>query len=233
MMEVRSVTPSPDQSFAKMLDTGLEQLACRAGVAPADLQAVQRLRDDIAAWTGAMYNSVRTTTELSETQGWGWLPFRDDASLRLGLLTIHSGQPISIHDHPGSTGLLLILEGSLQIINYACASPIKPTATRQMVSLTETGKQSLSAGDITLFDPTEGNIHAVAADRGPCVVLDILLSPYSDDERGWYMPLDDKAASRGKFTAMRLSRAPLAAHAAQPPVCAESPLSAIHQSFAN
>ena len=186
------------------LEQGLEQLSSCPWLNPA-LVANQRQRVtgllDVAM---ASLASLDRLTTPGNGQTWGWHPLWDDEALRVGLLIVMPGAPIPLHDHPGSTGLLQVLEGRVIIRQYTLRDLANSRGEPELVVLNVEGRRKYATNDYLIFGPEQGNIHAVSAVDGPCVLLDVLFHPYRDEERSWFMPLDADLNEPGCVLAMRM-----------------------------
>ena len=127
--------------------------------------------------------------EASSTdQPWGWMSALDKPECSAGTLTVFVDQAIPLHDHPGSTGLLLMLQGSARVSSYRLveSDALKQPST---LKLEQTGETMLAVGQFTHFGPGENNIHSLQAIDQDCILFDLLFSPYQPHQRCFYMPV--------------------------------------------
>jgi len=138
------------------------------------------------------------------SQPWDWHPLLDSDDVRAGVLTVYPGHAIPLHDHPGSTGLLIVLEADVTIRQYDLSTPAKHKPLHRPVELTMLHEYRFSPAGYTVFGPCSGNIHTLEAGDKPCTLFDVLLAPYRDHERSWYMPLQDSSDDPACVHAIRL-----------------------------
>jgi len=188
-----------------VLEQGLEQLSSCPWLDPA-LVADQRQRVagllDVAMASLASLDRLATSGNV---QAWGWHPLWDDEALRVGLLIVMPGAPIPLHDHPGSTGLLQVLEARVVIRQYTLRDLAISHGEPELVVLNIEGRRECVSNDWLFFGPEQGNIHTVSAVDGPCVLFDVLLHPYLDEDRSWFMTLDADLNEPGCVLAMRMN----------------------------
>lgn len=142
---------------------------------------------------------------IAAGQPWDWVQFVESPQLGVGILTVYADQDIPLHDHPGSTGLLVILRGKVRIRSYNQVhnqeSPSSP-----MVELQSTSDEILKPGQYWHFGTTENNVHTLQAIDGDCRIFDILFSPYQLQQRSFFMPIDPDHADAGNIMVRRLTR---------------------------
>lgn len=193
------------QSYGKAIDAGLLHLSSLADVSQSDIDNCHSLRADLLAWIYSELNNTEPTLDTEQTAGWRWRPKMDTNQLRIGFLTLHENKSVPIHDHPGSSGLLVILKGRLLVQQFQRSD--SNSSTRRTIELTRTEEHEAGPGEFAIISPDHGNIHSIRAIEGPCFVLDILLSPYSERERGWYMSIDNNSSCDQKHVrTIRVSR---------------------------
>lgn len=185
------------------LERGLGYLSTLDGVDSCNIGRCRTIQDNLIEWM----RSAGQLVGQPEVQDWGWVELIENEYLRVGLLTLDETNTIPIHDHPGSTGLLVILEGHLQVQQFQYRESSISPSPRRMVEMEQVNRQQLGPGEFTAFSPTQGNIHSLCAYNGPCLILDVLLAPYRNEDRTWYMPLEDNDLSEPHFSAVRLNRA--------------------------
>ncbi|XP_043374394.1 2-aminoethanethiol dioxygenase isoform X2 [Dermochelys coriacea] len=117
-------------------------------------------------------------------------------SFSMGVFLLRSGACIPLHDHPGMTGMLKVLYGSLRI---ACLDPLPPAAPpgARRRALLRSRQLYTPASPPCLLSPHTDNLHQIDAVDGPAAFLDILAPPY-DPESGrdchYYRLLEAPAA---------------------------------------
>jgi len=190
-------------AYGNAIDQGLRQLSSQAGVSASDIDLCQTLRSNLLDLIHAKLNQSEQPHTPDQIAQWGWQSWMDTHALRIGFLTVHENKPVPIHDHPGSAGLLVVLQGRLQVQQFSAA---QTHSSARGIKLSLDQQLQARSGEFATFSPFEGNIHSVRAPEGPCIVLDILLKPYKEQERGWYMPISGDCRGQTDFHTIRVSR---------------------------
>lgn len=142
-----------------------------------------------------------------ENQPWGYLSLAEEEQFSAGLLTVLPGTPIPIHDHPGSTGLLVVLKGQVKAHLY---ETVEQDAGSNTLSLKRTSVGSAGVGEFVTFGPDERNIHSLEACKEPVVLFDLLISPYKPEERSWFLPMDPtQGHSSSSMEVLRVKQRPI------------------------
>lgn len=123
--------------------------------------------------------------------GWDWDPLAELAHVHAGLLTVHPGDPVPLHDHPGSRGVQMVVAGRIRVTQYRRERP--PGATGDTYILHPLARFDLRRGEAAFFTPV-ADVHGLAARGERCVILNLLLDPYPAGSRGWYFPHADRPA---------------------------------------
>ena len=117
---------------------------------------------------------------------WLWTPLMEDGDTGAGILTLYSGFPIPLHDHPGRVGALLVLHGAVQISQYDIDHSNGNSSLRQLKRISN---QTLYVGDVSFYTPGFGNIHSLIAQENQCTLLSVYLQIGPLSTRCWYFPL--------------------------------------------
>jgi hypothetical protein len=166
-------------------ERGLPNLIRRAGLR-------SDIRDPISAGDllAQMFRLERTRAVLcthlnsAPVRPWLWTSVSETPELRAGLITIYRGQPIPPHDHPGASGLLLVLRGCLRVSTYALARQQgNAVATR----LDRVSSRTLAVGETSGFGACETNIHALESLSPSSSAIDFIWPSYDERERCWYL----------------------------------------------
>ena len=117
-------------------------------------------------------------------QPWGWYPLIDTPVLRVGLICLHRFFSIPLHDHPNAYGAQKVLSGTVRIRQYQFI----PDSDRQrtLVSLERVSDVVLVKEESLAFTPSFRNLHEMETDSPRCVVLSMVVNPYSPEDRSWY-----------------------------------------------
>lgn len=136
---------------------------------------------------GKIYDQIDNPVHR-DSQPWGWNSLLETEQINAGLLTVYPDSSIPMHDHPGSTGLLVVLKGHVILRQYKVMEQSKSNKNR--LHLKRTSVSSIGENAFSVFGPEEGNIHSLEADQEPCVLFDLMFSPYKPEDRSWFLPMD-------------------------------------------
>jgi hypothetical protein len=185
-------------SLRESLEVGLAALLQRGEIGADDIQRFRGLESGLLQWLEELELAQLTTAmDLS----WGKQDFIDDAQLRIGLLHIETGKAVPPHDHPGSSGLSIVVEGQLHVREYD-----SNTTAKRTVALTVRNEQVIDQGGFACYGPEVGNIHHIQAVADSCLVLGLIFNPYREAQRSWFLPRDEAFANLDKFNAVRMQR---------------------------
>lgn len=79
---------------------------------------------------------------------------------------------------------------------------------RGLVALNKVDERMLSPGETCVYTSSCGNIHDVVADNARSVLLNLIVYPYAEEERGWYFLIDLFAEEGDRLLANRLQKRP-------------------------
>lgn len=127
---------------------------------------------------------------------WLWQRMIKQQNINGGILNISSGQLVQLHDHPGATGLLRIIEGEAEVWQFDATSQsgageTKTADNQPIEQLIRVSHAILTPGDTAVLTPEKGNIHALRSVSRECRMLDFFIPPYQRNQRSWYEPLVD------------------------------------------
>lgn len=125
---------------------------------------------------------------VAQTRAWQWHPMLSRPGLKAGLLSVDAHQQIPLHDHPGSCGLLIALEGSVRVNQYTIMGK-NSVGKGSIFRLKTHGVQQLSRGMAGTFGPETGNVHSLQALDEDCLLFDAIFSPYALEDRSFYTPI--------------------------------------------
>lgn len=140
---------------------------------------------------------------LTRTKYWGWKPVYEDDLGKAGLFSIYRSAEVPLHDHPGTHGVLMVVEGELEVERFTLKEQYRQTNESGMVELDRYDYQTLKPFDITWFGPEEGNLHRMQAISEQCVLLQVHL-PKSDSDRSWYFPIFSAKQHQDSIMARRI-----------------------------
>lgn len=130
-----------------------------------------------------------------------------NTSIRADILTVRRERPIPLHDHPGSSGILLVLSGSISVDQYDVVCGQDDYDGKTLVELRRVSCKELGLGGVSLFRGDWGNVHSVRALTEKSVILDIVTPPCRRQERSWFFPLPVNPAGDRRIFAKLPSRA--------------------------
>jgi len=135
----------------------------------------------------------------SGTLPWDWFLLFQDEALRVGVIAVSPYRPVPAHDHPGASGILLLLEGHL--IEHHYQLDTADEAISGAVTLIAGDTRYLDAGHYSVYLSDWNNVHSLSAIGRPAIALSIQLNPVSDSKRSWFLPVRDEIG--GKTRAVR------------------------------
>ena len=189
-----------DRMFANKLRNGFQQFIQNHALPESLMQICE---DNINLFNiehTSIIESPHTSKTANVTANWHWKELINQKEYIAGILSLDANKQIPIHDHPGSSGLLFVLDGELELTEYRQIN--SPTAVT--VELEPDKTSTIKAYEFCSFGTSEGNIHSIKALRKDCIILDILITPYALHQRKWYLPIDTVHGSNVMITmAMR------------------------------
>lgn len=140
---------------------------------------------------------------LTRTKYWGWKSVYEDELGQVGLFSIYRTAEVPLHDHPGTCGALMVVEGELEVERFTLNEQYRQCHESGMVELERYDRQTLKPFDITWFGPDEGNLHCMQAMTEQCVLLQVRL-PKSASDRSWYFPIFSTEQNKDTILARRI-----------------------------
>lgn len=165
------------------------------------MKYLRQLDIDLPAFKQAVAASYE-----SGNQYWLWQRLIKLRNINGGILNIASDQFVQLHDHPGATGLVRIINGETEVWQFDEVKVKKAVNGQEIASLVRTSHRILRAGDIAVLTPTKGNIHALKAISKECRMLDFFIPPYERSQRSWYEPVTDKWFDKKQITCRKISQ---------------------------
>jgi hypothetical protein len=132
---------------------------------------------------------------------WLWQRMVRTGVLNGGVLNIDSTQMIPLHDHPGATGMLRIMEGEAEVWQFDPA--VKVSSSSRELKLVS--RKILRPGDVAVLTPYKGNIHAVRSLSKECSMLDFFIPPYDRKKRSWYEPVTSDWQGKSEIVCKQVS----------------------------
>jgi len=191
--------------YIQVLNNAVSALSAKSYIEQSSLDQLQQAYQYI-------FSTIETcmSTGLSQSiskmwSGWGWQSLISKPELHIGLLEIHQYSNIPIHDHPGGCGILIVLKGKLAVTTYQ-NSDDSNTGSSGLAVLYKQASHILQEKEYVSITETEGNIHSLASINESCLVLDILLKPYDENLRTWYMPVSEQVSDKNSFVCFCVNR---------------------------
>lgn len=152
-----------------------------ASIAEQGLQALRHLDVESTDFRDAVENAWESGNSF-----WLWQRLVNENGLQGGILQVERGHDVPLHDHPGATGMLRILTGTVEVWHFNDVSGEDGSAS----VLQRVSRRTLRPGDTALLLPEQGNIHALRALSPQCSMLDFFIPPYKRSQRNWYLPAE-------------------------------------------
>ena len=154
----------------------------------------------------APYQIAMQNAEAATAQDHHWLDqvLLDDEQIRVSLLSAYQGQSIPLHDHPGTNGLLLVVQGKVQISRYDLVHKDSQNENSN-VALAKVSDGMRGMGEVDILTNEHGNIHGMRAMTPRCVMLDIAIPPHQKASRNWYLPISSHVTNASHVFARRVT----------------------------
>lgn len=141
---------------------------------------------------------------MARSKYWGWKTVYEDSLGKAGLFSIYDNAPVPLHDHPGSRGAIMVIEGEVEVDRYDLHESSRHHQGSGVVELERYDTTLLKPFDITWFGKDEGNIHGMRAVSGQCVMLKVQLMSVDAGDRSWYFPIAGADQDEGIVPARRI-----------------------------
>lgn len=96
-------------------------------------------------------------------------------TFQISLLEFEPGEAIYLHDHPGMTGVINCVEGSVHVINYDL---LPKKASNNELLIKEVANTVMTPGDVSTLSANHRNIHWLKANTFSRMI-DIFAPPYN------------------------------------------------------
>lgn len=131
----------------------------------------------------------------------------ESAHITVSIFIVRKGMKLPLHDHPGMTGIIKVLYGSLKITSYKAAKGCLSLAEHSSLSTIPVSKLPdvvlTPASGCQVLNPHQGNFHAVHSVDEDAAMFDILAPPYDETrECNFYREYPEEFA--GKDNVFRL-----------------------------
>ncbi len=125
---------------------------------------------------------------LTRTKNWGWKAVYEDELGKTGLFSVYKNAPVPLHDHPGTRGAMMVVEGEVEVERFTLKEEYRRRNESGLVELQRCDKKVLKPYDVTWFGPDQCNVHGMQALTEQCVMLKVQLLQMKA-ERSWYFPV--------------------------------------------
>ncbi|MET0014250.1 MAG: hypothetical protein ABW085_03310 [Sedimenticola sp.] len=158
----------------------------------------------LAFFTGHLAEAQHQPPPLSIP--WHYLQLYSSGIFRAGLLTCFRDTPVPLHDHPGGTGIQLLLKGRLEASIYSARRT--QSANDRLVMLSHQHQALLGPGDHTLFT-ARNNIHGLSSISSRSVLLSLQFKPERARQKTFYFPVNPFLGNEEDILAYPAQRSPI------------------------
>lgn len=136
---------------------------------------------------------------------WDWFLLSQDEDVRCGVIAVNPYQPVPVHDHVNSGGILLVLEGHLVERSFDLDTSCEDSTG--LVKLIPGETRHLEPGQWGVHLPDSYNLHSLAAIGRPALALSVQFNPGNESLRTWFLTTGKETGD--SMYAMRSTRARL------------------------
>jgi hypothetical protein len=160
----------------------------------ANIDSVLKIVDKITTvqQLGYYTGSKPLSEHFASSQSVRYLPVGEEGGLwTCGCFAIPPNGIIPLHDHPGMTGVIRVLEGSIDIESFDKCEENSYLARSR-------GTRKFNSPSTVCLGPQDANIHQIKAGETGAVFLDCLMPDYDDDNGrscNFYMVDNDPTSS--------------------------------------
>ena len=167
-------------------------------------QGIQLLRRFDPA--GAGFERAVNASYESGNQYWFWQRLVKRQRINGGVLHIESSRPVQLHDHPGATGMLRILDGEAEVWQFDEVSSRTLPDGSSVSRLARVSHRLMRPGDVAALTPAAGNIHALRAVSRQCRMLDFFIPSYVRSQRSWNEPVSRDWMEKETISCRRIAQ---------------------------
>lgn len=175
-----------DRMFANNLKNGFQQFIHDHALPESVMHIYEDNLNLFDFEHGSIIKSPHSQKTANTTENWHWKELISQKEYIAGILRLDANKKIPIHDHPGSSGLLFVLHGELEVTEYRQIN----SQTSRTTDLLPYKISAIKSYQFCSFGTDAGNIHSIRAINKDCFILDILISPYELQQRKWYLPIE-------------------------------------------
>ena len=165
-----------DNAATGAIDSGL--------VAARGVHLMRRLDTGAAGFARAVDASYE-----SGNRYWLWQRLLKETGINGGVLNLERDRLVPLHDHPGATGMLRVVSGTVEVWQFDQVVSSVDADGKHTARLKRVSHRLMVPGDTAVLTPGSGNIHALRAAGATCSMLDFFVPPYRRSRRSWYEPM--------------------------------------------
>ena len=124
---------------------------------------------------------------------WASHTLHESASWRVALFGMAPRAELPIHDHPGTRGLLHVIDGEVRIIRFEIG---RARSSTRFAELRHRGSRHVVAGDSEVFGRRYRNIHALQTGARRTFILSARNRLGAEREACLYTPLSSSSSSQ-------------------------------------
>lgn len=173
-----------------------------ASVLNHNLVLMHTLLMSTSIYRGCVNSSFR---RMARNKYWGWKSVYEDKLGKAGLFSIYHNAPMPLHDHPGSRGAIMVIDGEVEVERFNQIETSRYHDASAVVELQRCDRVRLKPFDITWFGSAEGNIQSMLALSDRCVMLKVQLITDKAGDRSWYFPTNTVDHDEEIVTARRIT----------------------------
>ena len=113
------------------------------------------------------------------------IPLFHNELLRANLISIDPGRSLPLHDHPGSSGSMMIISGDVRVVVCEQEKLITSSSLNTCM-LTIVENKIFSTGETSCFTQDQHNIHSIEAVTDRVVIMVIHTSPFAANQQTYF-----------------------------------------------
>jgi hypothetical protein len=130
------------------------------------------------------------------------IPLFNNGLLRANLVSITPEQSLPLHDHPGSSGAVLVISGEIRAT--ACERVATPNNNQLRVMLTTVEKKIFTKNKTSCFTKEQQNIHSFEALTERAVLMVIHTPPFEAIQQSYFFMANPQQKIGSQMLAQRV-----------------------------
>lgn len=122
--------------------------------------------------------------------------------LNVKLISMTPERSLPLHDHPGTSGSMMVLSGRVHAI--ACDQDNLEDKTQAHSQLKIVADKTLSTGDSSCFTKTHHNIHSFKALTERAVIIIVHVNPFAVAQQSYFFPASPQQKSNSHILTQRV-----------------------------